>query len=104
MDPFTNNQLVHPWAILSPVSFAEAVMQDLENQTLANDMHIKLWDSYVDDTFSIIKTHHIKKVFDTINNTTDGIIFTMEKEKNGEIAFLDIKLSRTERTRTPTKS
>ena len=77
---------------------AEAVMQDLENQTLTNDMHIKLWDSYVDDTFSIIKTHHIKKVFDTINNTTDGIIFTMEKEKNGEIAFLDIKLSRTERS------
>ena len=74
---------------------AEAVMQDLENQTLTNDMHIKLWDRYVDDTFSIIKTHHIKKVFDTIN-TTDGIIFTMEKEKNGEIAFLDIKLSRTE--------
>ena len=75
---------------------AEAVMQDLENQTLTNDRNIKLWDRYVDDTFSIIKTHHIKKVFDTINNTTDSITFTMEKEKNGEIAFLDIKLSRTE--------
>ena len=59
------------------------------------DMHIKLWDRDVDDTFSIIKTHHIEKVFDTINNTTDGIIFTMGKEKDGEIAFLDMKLSRT---------
>ena len=37
---------------------AEAVMQDLENQTLTNDMHIKLWDRYVDDTFSI-KRHTI---------------------------------------------
>ena len=71
-------------------------MQDLENQALTNDMPIKLWDHYVDDTFSIIKTHLIEKVCDTINNTTNGITFTMDKEKNGEIALLDVKLSRTE--------
>ena len=75
---------------------AEVVMQELEDQSLTNDTNIKLWDRFVDDAFSIMKTHHIENVFHTINNTTDGITFTMEKEKDGEIAFLDTKLTRTE--------
>jgi hypothetical protein len=75
---------------------AEAVMQNLEHQTITNDINIKLWDRFVDDAFSIMKTHHIENVFDSINNTTDGIVFTMEKEEDGEIAFLDVKLSRNE--------
>ena len=78
----------------SPLRFlAEAVMQELEDQSLTNDTDIKLWDRFVDDAFSMMKTHHIENVFHTINNTTDGITFTMEKEKDEEIAFLDTKLT-----------
>jgi hypothetical protein len=82
----------------SPLSsfLAEAVMQDLERQALANNKNVKLWDRYVDDVMSIAKTHHIENLFHTINNTTDGITFTMEKEKDGQIAFMDIKITRTD--------
>ena len=82
----------------SPLSsfLAEAVMQDLERQALLNDTEVKLWNRYVDDILSIIKTKHIKTLFDTINNITNGIKFTMEKEKDGQIAFLDMLLTRTD--------
>ena len=82
----------------SPLSsfLAEAVMQDLERQSVESDKDIKLWDRYVDDVLSIAKTHHIENLLKTINSTTDGITFTMEKEKEGKIAFLDIELTRTD--------
>ena len=81
----------------SPLSsfLTEAVMQDLERQALANNKNVKLWDRYIDDAMSIAKTHHIENLFHTIN-TTDGITFTMEKEKDGQIAFMDIKITRTD--------
>ena len=75
---------------------AEAVMQDLERRSIHNDGNIKLWDRYVDDVLSIIKTHHIDNLFKTINTTTDGITFTMEKETERRIACLDIELTRTD--------
>ena len=82
----------------SPLSsfLAEAVMQDLEHQVLLNNTEVKLWDRYVDDVFSIVKTQHIRTLFDTINNITDRIAFTIEKEKDGQIAFLDVLLTRTD--------
>ena len=73
---------------------AEAVMQDLECQALLNDT--LLWNRFVDDVLSIIKTQHIKTLFDTIKNITNGINFTMEKEKDRQIAFLDVLLTRTD--------
>jgi methionine-rich copper-binding protein CopC len=45
---------------------------------------------------SIMKTHHIENLFDTVNNTTDGITFTMAKEQDRQIPFLDILLTRTD--------
>ena len=82
----------------SPLSsfLAEAVMQDLERQALLNDTDVKLWNRFVDDVLSIIKTQHIKTLFDTINNITNGIKFKMEKEKDRQIAFLDVLLTRTD--------
>ncbi len=81
----------------SPLScfLAEAVMQDLERQALAKNNNVKLWDRNVDDLMSITKTHHIENLLHTINNTTD-ITFSMEKEKDGQLAFMDIKLTRTD--------
>ena len=77
----------------SPLSsfLTEAIMQDLQHQALANN-NVKLWDRYIDDVLSIVKTHHIVKLFYTISNVTDGITFTMEKEKDGQIAFLHVLL------------
>ena len=82
----------------SPLSsfLAEAVMQDLERRSVKNHKDIKLWDRYVDDVLFIAKTHHIESLLKTINSTTDGITFTMEKEKEGKIVFLDIELTRTD--------
>ena len=39
---------------------------------------------------------YIDNLFKTINSTTKGITFTMEKEKERKIAFLDIELTRTD--------
>ena len=84
----------------SPLSsfLAEAVMQDLEHQVLLNNTEVILWDRYVDDVFSIVKTQQIRTVFDTITNITDGITFTIEKEKDGQIAFRDMLPTRTNGT------
>ena len=82
----------------SPLSsfLAAAVMQDLERQALLHDTKVKLWNRFVDDVLSIIKTQHIKTLFNTINNITNDIKFTMEKENDGIIPFLDVLLTRTE--------
>ena len=51
----------------------------------------------MDDVLSLAKTQHIRTPFDTIKNITDGITFTIEKEKDREIAFLDVLLTRTDK-------
>ena len=89
----------------SPLSsfLAEAVMQDLERRSINNDGNVKLWNRYVDDVLSVIKTHHIDSLFKKINTTTDDITFTMEKETEKRIAFLDIELTRTDNGAIETK-
>lgn len=44
---------------------------------------------------SIVKTHYIENLLRKINNTTEGITFTTEEEKEGQIPFLDILLTKT---------
>ena len=80
----------------SPLStfLAEAVMQHLEKQSVTNNTHIRLWRRFVDDIFAIVEKDKTEHILHTINNTTQNITFTMDKEQNKQLTFLDTLLTR----------
>ena len=53
---------------------------------------ISLWQRYVDDTCTFIKKGETEAVLDVLNGFHESINFTYEKEGEGAISFLDIKL------------
>ena len=70
---------------------AEIYMQAHESTAISTALHPpKVWERFVDDVHSIVKRTHLENVFHHINNLHQNIKFTMEKENNGELAFLDI--------------
>nr|VZI36786.1 unnamed protein product [Spirometra erinaceieuropaei] len=74
---------------------AEAVLQELEPRVFQSYMP-KFWMRYVDDTF-VILPRDMKETFKSkLNSIFPQIQFTMEEEKDGEIAFLDVQVSRQE--------
>ncbi|XP_072414136.1 uncharacterized protein [Chiloscyllium punctatum] len=94
-----NNQIyeqINGTPMGSPISglIAEAVMQRLE-QTVLPQIQPKLWVSYVDDTFVIIKNTEIENTHQIINATLTGIRFTREEEKDNQLPFLDVMVQRT---------
>ncbi|BHF77825.1 hypothetical protein SprV_0602093500 [Sparganum proliferum] len=75
----------------SPISsfLAEITMQKLEATALPL-VNPKLWLRYVDDTFVIVKKDQLDTLHNTINSTMPGIKFTLEKEVDKELPFLDV--------------
>ena len=56
-----------------------------------------LYLMYVDDCFVLVRSKKIMdKLFNILNNAHDSINFTIEKENNGELAFLDVQIKRKE--------
>ena len=55
------------------------------------------WKRYVDDTFVILKSfHNIDEIVEHLNDLVPSIKFTVEKEENKSIAFLDVTVIRHE--------
>ena len=53
------------------------------------------WIRFVDDTFVVIKNREQAEIIlEFLNNQHKTIKFTMEKEVNGSINFLDVKITR----------
>ena len=81
---------------LSPI-VANFFMEDFEAKALASARLLpKLWRRYVDDT-NVIWSHGQEKLdrfFNHLNCQSSAIKFTMEKEVNGCLPFLDILISR----------
>jgi hypothetical protein len=51
------------------------------------------WITFVDDTFVVIKSREQAEIIlEFLNNQHKTIKFTMEKEVNGSINFLDVKI------------
>eukprot|EP00117_Sycon_ciliatum_P005011 scpid96163/ scgid9134/ len=72
-------------------------MEWLEGQLLATcGERIKAWLRYVDDTFTIIKKGELPHVLAAANAISPHIPFTVEEEKNGGVAFLDVWVQRSE--------
>ncbi len=75
----------------SPISglIAQAVLQRLE-AIVFQTFTPKLWERYVDDTFVIIDTDKLSDFHIGLNNALPGIQFTLDKEKDGNLPFLDM--------------
>ena len=72
---------------------AEIYMQSREHTAISMALHPpKVWEQFADDVYSIFKRTHLENFFHHINNLHQTIKFTMEEERNGELAFLDILL------------
>ena len=72
---------------------AEIYMQAYERTAITTALHPpKVWERFVDDVYSILKRTHLENLFHHINNLHQNIKFSMEEERNGELAFLDTLL------------
>ena len=70
-------------------------MQAPETTAISTSLHPpKVWERFVDDVYSIVKRMHLEDFFHHINNLHQNTKFTMEEESNGELAFLDTLLKR----------
>nr|VZI46282.1 unnamed protein product [Spirometra erinaceieuropaei] len=81
----------------SPISgyLAEAVLQELEIRVFQSYM-LKFWMRYGNDTF-VILPRDMKETFKSkLNSIFLEVQFPMEEEKDGEIPFLDVQVSRQE--------
>ena len=77
---------------------AEIYMQVYERTAITTALRPpKVSEQFVDDVYSILKRTHLENFFHHINNLHQNIKFTMKKESNGELAFLDTLLKRNNR-------
>lgn len=78
----------------SPI-VADIVMEDLLEKCVGSVMiRPKIITKYVDDLFCIISEDAINDLFDKLNGFNDNIKFTMEKECNFKIPYLDTMVIR----------
>ena len=81
---------------LSPI-FANIFMEEFEQKAI-NSATFKpeVWLRYVDDTFAIWRhgQDRLNEFTDHINNISPTIKFTSEIEKNNQLAFLDVNVSK----------
>ena len=61
----------------------------------------KTWKHFVDDSFAIINKNAITSFHDTLNSIDPHIKFTIEYEKDEQIAFLDMLISRQNNSNYP---
>ena len=88
---------VHGTAMGSPVSavVANLVMEDVEERALESfPSPPQFWKRYVDDTFTALPKTLITPFLDHLNGIEPSIKFTVEEERDGQLAFLDVLLRR----------
>lgn len=80
-------------------TFANAFMCYHESKWLADcpsEFRPLLYKRYVDDSFVLFRSRsHADKFLDYVNNKHPNIKFTMETEKDGQLAFLDVNVRKT---------
>ena len=84
-------------AMGSPVSvtLANLVMEDIEDRALSTFSPTpRFWKRYMDDTCTVLPSDSINEFHDHLNSVDPNIQFTLEKEEEGSLPFLDVLLSR----------
>jgi len=82
--------------------FSEIYLESLDNQEilqLLNKHNIKVYFRYVDDILIVYdrNTSNIHDVTEDFNNIAPELKFTLEREMNRQINYLDITIQRTQR-------
>ena len=81
----------------SPVSVAIAnmVMEEIEERALSTyGSPPKVWKRYVDDTFTVLRSDTVLDFHDHLNSIHPSIQFTIEREDDMSLPFLDVLLKR----------
>jgi hypothetical protein len=77
---------------LSP-TLADLVMQDLESAAIKKlSCHLPFYYRYVDDIILAAPENALTVIHDSFNSLHNRLQFTIEKEKEGKISFLDVLL------------
>ena len=79
---------------ISPIS-ADIFMEFVEHKAISTFYTPpKLLVRYVDDTFCVIKQQYAEEFHKHFNSILPSITFTLEREQNQYLAFLDVKVTR----------
>ena len=65
-------------------------------------LSVLFYKRYVDDIFCIFKTEQVDKFLDFLNNKHKNIKFTIEKEQDQKLPFLDVLITKTSNNRITT--
>jgi hypothetical protein len=81
---------------LFPV-LADLYMEKMETNIKVQDTgnHIKFWKRYVDDIFALISREgDPEAILAQANSISDTVKFMLENEREGSLAFLDVKITK----------
>ncbi|XP_047985276.1 uncharacterized protein LOC125225561 [Leguminivora glycinivorella] len=87
-------------AMGSPIApvVANLFMENFEQRALESCPHKpRLWWRYVDDVFAVVTGRDLDPLLAHLNAQHPKITFTIEKECNGALPFLDVLVQRDER-------
>ena len=90
-------QQIFGTAMGSPVSvtIANMVMEYVEEKALSTFPSRPIfWKRYVDDTFTVLPEDMVYRFLEHLNQVEPSIRFTVEKEVDGQLPFLDLLISR----------
>ena len=69
---------------------AEIYMYPHERTVISTALHSpKVWEQFIYDVYSILKSKHLENIFHHINSLHQTIKFAMGEESNGELTFFD---------------
>ena len=79
---------------ISPI-LADIFMELVEHRAIST-FHTppKLWVRHVDDTFCVVEEQYAEEFHKHLNSISSSITFTLEREQNQSLAFLDVKVTR----------
>ena len=93
----TYYQQIFGTAMGSPVSavMANLVMEDLEKRALStSNVQPCFWKRYVDDVCAAVNSNLVQTLQHHLNNIDPSIQFTVERETNRKMSFLDVTVCR----------
>ncbi|XP_055543040.1 uncharacterized protein LOC129728615 [Wyeomyia smithii] len=80
---------------LSPL-LANVFMSDFEEAAGKENYFPRVWKRYVDDVFAPVKERYLPQTLDLLNSRHNSIKFTVEREVEGKLPFLDLMITRKE--------
>ena len=70
-------------------------MEFVEHRAISTfHIPLKMWVRYIDNTFCVIDQQYAEEFHKHLNSISPSITFTLEREQNQSLAFLDVKVTR----------